>query len=89
MFVVFGRTWVLVSELGTPQAQEGSSTIGHPHTRLAVIDVPVLEGLETRGLLSVHLVCGGALRKALAAFFLANDNLKNSPESGGNYFSLG
>lgn len=42
--VFFSRTWALVSELGTPQAQEGSSTIGHPRTSLAVRDVPSLVG---------------------------------------------
>lgn len=94
VFVFFSRTWALVSELGTPQAQEGSSTIGQPYTRLAFRDVPGLArqprntvSLETRGLLSVHLVC--ARRRALAAFFLADDNLKNSPNSGGNHSSLG
>lgn len=77
-------------ELGTPQVQEGSSTIGHPppptHTPLAVRGcsqaLPV--SLETRGLLSVHFVCDSALRKGLAVFFLANDNLKNRPEFGGD-----
>lgn len=44
VFVFFSRTWALVSELGAPQAQEGSSTIGQPHTRLAVRDVPGLAG---------------------------------------------
>lgn len=48
-----------------------------------------LASLESCGLFSVHLMGGGALRKALAAFFLANDNLKNSPKSGSNHFSLG
>lgn len=77
VFVFFSRTWALVSELGTPQAQGGSSTIGQPHTRLAVRDVPGLAGqpgntvsLETRGLLSVHLVCGGRCSEKSFGCFL-------------------